>query len=419
MQKDNAIDRLPRRREELRVIAAIDELALGEAMFVAVRTHVQPYPSMPPAVLEQVREHCHGQARATLQSLHAGAPPDEDVLGYVRAHAAMRAQQHLPLSALLHAYRVGYGVVWEHIRAEATREPVSIDTVFALADLCVDYVNAISFAASEGYLSGQQRLLIDQERTRRSLLETLLRGDTPRDEAQVLLSALRLDARGSLFVLIVAALPVGDPGGPTSLEASLRKAIDALLPTIASDDAPTLVGVLHDRAVALVVRPESSDLRAWTQALDDAVAKVLDEPLCAGLSTAWSTLSDVPRAYKEAARAVGLAHADDRFIPLSTASLLDDLVGLADETTYRLVPDWAPVLLEEDRRSGGELSSTLMAYLDEQLSVTRAATRLEVHPNTIRYRLHRIESITAAPLRSFTHLFEVIASLRLLERRKH
>lgn len=418
MQKNNANDRPERRREQLRVISAIDEIALGDAMFAAVSTSVQPYPSMSAALLDQVRDHCLAQARATLRTLHAGAPPGEDVLAYVRSHAALRAQQQLPLSALLHAYRVGYGVVWDHIRTEVTREPASIDTVFALADLCVDYVNAISFAASEGYLSGQRRILIEQERTHRSLLETLLRGDSPRDEAQVLLSALRLDARGSLFALIVAALPIADAGSPKSLEAALRGALDALLPTIASDDAPALVGVMHDRAVALVVRPEGSDLRGWTQAIADAVPKVIGElPLGAGLSTAWSTLSDVPRAYKEAARAVGLARTDNRFVPLASTTLLDDLVGLADETTYRLVPDWAPVLLEEDRRSGGELSTTLLAYLDEQLSVTRAATRLDVHPNTIRYRLHRIESITAAPLRSFTHLFEVVASLRLLERK--
>jgi len=43
---------------------------------------------------------------------------------------------------------------------------------------------------------------------------------------------------------------------------------------------------------------------------------------------------------------------------------------------------------------------------------------LDVHPNTIRYRLHRIEAMTGGTLRSTTHLFDILASLRLLSRRR-
>ena len=96
------------------------------------------------------------------------------------------------------------------------------------------------------------------------------------------------------------------------------------------------------------------------------------------------------------------------------ATLLDDLLSLADRTTARLIPVWASALDDEDRRSGGELLATLRAYTDADLNVAAAAKRLSVHPNTVRYRLHRIEAVTGRSVKSFHGLFEMLASLSLL-----
>jgi sugar diacid utilization regulator len=41
-----------------------------------------------------------------------------------------------------------------------------------------------------------------------------------------------------------------------------------------------------------------------------------------------------------------------------------------------------------------------------------------LHAAGFRYRLHRIESITGGTLRSYTHLFDILASMRLLSRRR-
>ncbi|WP_406089667.1 PucR family transcriptional regulator [Streptomyces sp. NBC_01013] len=47
-------------------------------------------------------------------------------------------------------------------------------------------------------------------------------------------------------------------------------------------------------------------------------------------------------------------------------------------------------MVRTDRASGGELVRTLAAYLDASGDVVRAAARLVVHPNTLRYRLRRV-----------------------------
>ena len=58
-------------------------------------------------------------------------------------------------------------------------------------------------------------------------------------------------------------------------------------------------------------------------------------------------------------------------------------------------------------RSAGELTATLRAYFECGLHVERAAERLFVHPNTMRYRLGRFEELTGANLRDPVAAFEV------------
>jgi hypothetical protein len=47
-------------------------------------------------------------------------------------------------------------------------------------------------------------------------------------------------------------------------------------------------------------------------------------------------------------------------------------------------------LIEHDRKRGGELAPSLLAWLEAGQNVQSAAERLHVHPNTLRYRLRRI-----------------------------
>lgn len=55
-------------------------------------------------------------------------------------------------------------------------------------------------------------------------------------------------------------------------------------------------------------------------------------------------------------------------------------------------------LIELDRESGTELSRSLLVWLEEQQNVQRAAARLHVHHNTLRYRLRRIRELVPIDL---------------------
>jgi DNA-binding PucR family transcriptional regulator len=55
-------------------------------------------------------------------------------------------------------------------------------------------------------------------------------------------------------------------------------------------------------------------------------------------------------------------------------------------------------LLEHDREHGTSYRDTLRAYLDARGNTGLAATRLSIHPNTLRYRLERLIALSGLDL---------------------
>lgn len=55
-------------------------------------------------------------------------------------------------------------------------------------------------------------------------------------------------------------------------------------------------------------------------------------------------------------------------------------------------------LLDYDREHAANLSESVHTYLQEHGDVRNAATALQVHPNTLRYRICRVEDIVGMDL---------------------
>lgn len=55
-------------------------------------------------------------------------------------------------------------------------------------------------------------------------------------------------------------------------------------------------------------------------------------------------------------------------------------------------------LMDHDRANGGSLLETLRAYFDAVGDINETGRRLELHPNTVRYRLRRVEDVAGLSL---------------------
>jgi DNA-binding PucR family transcriptional regulator len=123
--------------------------------------------------------------------------------------------------------------------------------------------------------------------------------------------------------------------------------------------------------------------------------------LLVGVSTVCRELRDYERAYGEAAQVVAcltrfgqqqrVLAADD----LGAGRLLLASSNAADVDRFAR-ETLGPLLDGAD--AAGDLTTTLTAFFDEGRSIRRAAAVLDVHENTIRYRLGRIEELIGLPI---------------------
>ena len=70
-------------------------------------------------------------------------------------------------------------------------------------------------------------------------------------------------------------------------------------------------------------------------------------------------------------------------------------------------------LLAYDESSDSDLAETLKVWLDTLVDV-RAAAALFIHPNTLRYRLRRLEEVSGLDLADPEQRFAAMLQLRIL-----
>lgn len=153
---------------------------------------------------------------------------------------------------------------------------------------------------------------------------------------------------------------------------------------------------IDDHVVGLFPLRESEDPHEVAEHLLKLAHKeVPDLPVRLGISDVCLRPLDISKRYQEIVALVDLANRLE--VPSQTlcyddwkvygllvkASDQEDVSKLARETLY-------PILQQDQ---GGQLLTTLQAYIENGLNMSRTATTLYVHPNTVKYRLRRISEL--------------------------
>ena len=144
----------------------------------------------------------------------------------------------------------------------------------------------------------------------------------------------------------------------------------------------------------------TSSLTSWVRGMVAALRRelgltlraVIAAPL-AGLAGAAGARAEVDRVFDSADRHPGAIGQVTSLDEAHTTVLLDEIVAhVAGQ--QRLVDPRVRALREQDPM----LADTLAAYLDGFGDIATVAQRLHVHPNTVRYRIRRIEKLLSTSL---------------------
>lgn len=162
----------------------------------------------------------------------------------------------------------------------------------------------------------------------------------------------------------------------------------------------SVTAVLGDRVYVLLPQYQSArTVTAWARQLVDQLESKRALALRAAIACPVPDLSGVPGARVEVDRVLD-SGPDRRVTTLAesrTAVLLGeilDLVGARPE----LHDPRLRALLDYDRKHSANLRESVEAYLRAHGDVRAAATTLCVHPNTLRYRIRRVEDIVGIDL---------------------
>jgi purine catabolism regulator len=166
-----------------------------------------------------------------------------------------------------------------------------------------------------------------------------------------------------------------------------------------------LLGARSDSVMALLPVSGEADVNGRLQGLGAQAKEAIADwkpgfTVSIGFSPAVDSLDAVEPAYREVKAVLESLARFGRFSQVVTVTelgLTGLLAAVDDDRLVDFVQRNLGKLAEHDRARGGALLDTLKAYLEEG-EQQRAAKRLQVHPNTLRYRLDRIREISAVDL---------------------
>ncbi|WP_432876708.1 PucR family transcriptional regulator [Kribbella sp. CA-245084] len=192
--------------------------------------------------------------------------------------------------------------------------------------------------------------------------------------------------------------PAGDLAGYLTRLGWRNRVCAALTMHLQGAGVPTVAASVGHRVYAitsLIHHDEAAVLAACNQFNEVAGTRT---PVFAGLGRVADTVEDLRRSREDAELAARtLRHLDgSRRVALAEDLLVDSL--FVELRAQLDAADRGPSgayerLLAYDRLRGAHLVETLAAWLSALGDVTKAAATVQVHPNTFRYRLMRVEEV--------------------------
>ncbi|MCX4094147.1 helix-turn-helix domain-containing protein [Nocardia sp. alder85J] len=357
-------------------------------------------PAVIPEIVDRIRhelpsyrivdraEHEHDVTdhyRGLLTGLAGRRSPTRAEIEAARALGAERAAAGLPLHALIDAYHVGYREMWNVLLTRAqSRNAEAGAQLVSIVGMVWTWVQQSSSAAAEAYGAAVRAADATLLSLTHQFLDGLATAAPTGIDLEQLAHALTFDPAGTFQALCA---PAADWPDERLMELRNRHWPGTVR---CATRGNLMIALLQD------VSPETVLATAQRRAPDTAFGIGLRRT---GLDGATASVAD-------ARAALALAPAG------GTVSFADQwLLATVTPAAHRFA-----VLLEpcrEAARLHPELAATVRGFADNSFSLTTTARVLHVHPNTVKYRLHRWQQLTNWDVRTWEGLSASIIALGL------
>ena len=216
------------------------------------------------------------------------------------------------------------------------------------------------------------------------------------------------------------------PPRPGLDPAALRQRVCDVIEHFCTTRAPDVIVSVREAEVVLVTaagagpQADGRDARRLASTCLARLAELFpDTRAIIGIGGPCRGPREITRSYQEAHRTLdtlrrlGRAGTVTAFADLGIHRLLLQVPDLAELRSFADDVLGALTRADRDRRAG--YLATLACYLRENNSPQRAARFLHVHPNTVAYRVKRIEEITGLSLDSYRDRLSTQVALEILD----
>ncbi|MEV5972727.1 helix-turn-helix domain-containing protein [Streptomyces sp. NPDC051921] len=344
--------------------------------------------------------------RSFAEMLRTGELPDPAEQAAIRESSARRADEGVPLEAVVGAYHLGAEECAARIFPAA--DPDDMGDLLLVQRQLLAYLRVVSCEVAAGFVQERQTALSDEQVALQSLLSRLLEGGSAQAAADR--AGIRLPPTYLVLSISVGRHPDELVPGVDHAVAARRK-LRRLRNELQRQTAGVPLSVLSGGG-GLVLIPHEAPAADFGPADRDRLSRLVVElgRMC-GAEVLAAAAAAPPEGVAEAARLAGevreVAEASGQGPGLY---LLDDV--LLEFHLSRPSPareGLASLLDPLDTRP--ELLATLRTFLACSLDRRRAAARLQVHPNTVDYRLRKAADLTGLDATRGANLVTLHAAL--------
>jgi hypothetical protein len=372
----------------------LDEIT--EQVASSVRANVAFYKDTSVVSADELLSSCTENIRFLFHGLREGAAFDTSP---AVATGISRAAGGVPLPVVMDAFRVALHHLWDAMIEVAGAQPnVGRDGLLRATALLWQAQDVYTDAMTAAYRRQAMNQALDDEAERSALTEALLQARIADDRSLwEVAQLLRLPQKGPYVVIAAQCPAVG------------KQALPGIQNMLRSIDIFSAWRLLPDLHTGIAHIPGNTERAALLELLGRVATTAV------GVSPEFDNLADTAAALRYARVA---ANARGRR-PGAVTVFDDSVIAVAAVSAPEVATKVADLVLgtfdDMTSQEKNVLFDTFRTWVDNDGSIPNAAAQLYCHPNTVRYRLHRIEERTGRSLSVPRELAELCLAFEIYQ----